>query len=398
MPLRFPAFNKKILKQPLTTVNDDVGRIQVLVSQVLPQEACVPEIRALSPIASFIFQPAPMQYLQASGISWPSPLTFSFATTPQSNLVAQPKPVFDPACSDEHRRDSGIAMSSTRPKKPTEGRSQPRLLGPLNIGMANQHQQPRPGMISSAAPANTGGVHQSQQLRQGTLSSAALVNRAASDSSATSSEAPVRPAGETRAETQALSAMLPGLPSTRMPDDQMNQLLDAIKAMLTRALAEGHKKPSEERKEVTLPATTSVAMPTPPRTSQTPLMPQPSAIRGNERRTPTDITMHMSCTAFPECTVEDPQSGGLVHKTPRKEGPESDSDESVIVVRNTRRGPVAVTSDAGEREVKRMKRARSPEGSSGAGQAVITRNKYTSKRKVSRTASSKGANNSFTVG
>lgn len=337
------------------SVSDRRGKIQVSLAQVVgssKEGGSKTDVEASSPIAVFIFQPAPVAALDATGICWPSRHTAIVPATPMMTLTAS-----HPASGREShtpgndgRRDSGIVVSPS--------------------------------------------AQDAQNLQS---------SRTTSSSSCTSCKCTTKGLVDTTTKTaQTVLSEIPGLATMRLPEDQMNNILAAIKAVSMSKIAAGQAKPEGKGMNTKVPGPT--AIPTPPHQSKINHVPGSSAVRSNEHRTPTDVTMHMSCNAFPDCTVDDPVGGGLVHnpptrdqalvKKPQEDG--SDSGDSVEVVRTVRRDLVVDTCMGKAPEIKRQKRARTPEECTRS-QAGDPAKRKEAKRRVSKTVSIKTDEDSFGV-
>ncbi|KAL0938352.1 uncharacterized protein CTRU02_204962 [Colletotrichum truncatum] len=75
-PLRFPAFREEVLHQSMWRPHDDLGRIKVVISKAFPRNSPELPLDRVRHLVVFSFQHAPIDLLESSAISWPSPTAY----------------------------------------------------------------------------------------------------------------------------------------------------------------------------------------------------------------------------------------------------------------------------------------------------------------------------------
>ncbi|KAK1753343.1 hypothetical protein QBC47DRAFT_40985 [Echria macrotheca] len=92
--LRFPRFHRRLLRQNRWDAADDIGRIKIIIAEVLPRDPPSVMFERLKNVVAFSFQHAPLELLEANAIAWPNPLMY-WNPIQQDMLMTQPPQCYD---------------------------------------------------------------------------------------------------------------------------------------------------------------------------------------------------------------------------------------------------------------------------------------------------------------
>lgn len=261
-------------------ITDDLGRIRVEITQGYKsgRDARI-QFEPLYPVAQFIFQAAPLKLLEKCNIAWPNPTMWA------NPLIAKsPRDLGEKATSSSQVKGVELALKAAKRRDsavqgiPHENDNT--MIGTLHpaIGMS----LPQLDMISLPSRSSSGETNISDDLSWAYKDGVPLTTVTASPNTS---------------------------PAVfRLPADQLQQIIDAI------TLSTAQSVPAKTDVTTTTRNADEIVTTAMDRRTSEALIEELCKVRpGEKRRTPTDITMHMACTAYPACTSDDPIDGTIIH-------------------------------------------------------------------------------------